>query len=76
MEQQIVYSHEVSSGVWCRKAMKLSRGKQIGSIESPMDLRILCVFPGIFLTNCTSDLTILWSRLSAGSMDQWEWGDI
>jgi len=42
--------------------MELSGGKNIRSVEGPMDLRILWVYEGIFLANLSSDLAFFWSK--------------
>jgi len=42
--------------------MELSRGKNIRSVEGPMDLRILWVYEGVFLANLSSDLAFFWSK--------------
>jgi len=41
--------------------MELSGGKNIRSVEGPMDLRILWVYEGILLANLSSDLAFFWS---------------
>ena len=46
VEQQIVYSHEVSLGVWHRVSVKLSRGEIIRPVKSPMDYGVLWINDG------------------------------
>jgi len=42
--------------------MELSRGKNIRTVEGPMDLQILWVYEGVLLADLSSDLAFFWSK--------------